>query len=110
MNTELAYKVFADHASLLANLHEWEMFVLTVEMFESGCSFSHFFTLGSKQFQSGVGVSIQDNILVNNAAIFLRDNLLKTTGERAWGLEFVLQKNGKFNITYDYNTPEWVNT
>lgn len=110
MNTEQAYKVFADHASLLASFPEWERFVLSVEIFDSSCSFVHFFFFSGKQFQSDVAASIQDNILVHNAALFLRDDLLQTTGARAWGLEFVLQKDGKFNITYDYNVPEWVNS
>lgn len=41
-----------------------------------------------------------------SAARFLRDNLLKTTGQRIWGLTFTLYPSGKFNIEYDYNKPE----
>ena len=41
-----------------------------------------------------------------DAALFLRDDLLKTTGRRIWGLVFTLYPDGKFNIEYDYNKPE----
>lgn len=40
------------------------------------------------------------------AALFLRTALLKTTGQRVWGLTFTLFPNGKFNIEYEYNKPE----
>lgn len=40
------------------------------------------------------------------AAIFLRDNLLHTTGQRIWGLTFTLFPDGKFKIEYDYNKPD----
>lgn len=41
----------------------------------------------------------------SRAALFLRDNLLKTTGQRIWGLAFTLHADGKFNIEYDYDKP-----
>ncbi|MEO8121765.1 MAG: hypothetical protein ABI606_20885 [Rhodoferax sp.] len=41
-----------------------------------------------------------------DAALYLRDDLLKTTGERIWGLTFTLYPTGKFKIDYDYNKPE----
>lgn len=43
---------------------------------------------------------------IGSAALFLRDNLLATTGERIWGLTFTLYPDGKFNIEYDYTKPE----
>jgi len=41
-----------------------------------------------------------------DAALFLRDDLLKTTGHRIWSLTFTLYPNGKFNIEYDYDKPK----
>lgn len=41
-----------------------------------------------------------------DAAIYLRDDLLRTTGARIWGLTFTLYPTGKFKIEYDYNKPE----
>lgn len=40
-----------------------------------------------------------------DAAHYLRDHILKTTGERIWGLTFTLYPTGKFNIEYNYNIP-----
>jgi len=48
----------------------------------------------------------QFNALACDAALFLRDNLLKTTGQRIWGLTFTLFPDGKFRIEYDYDKPE----
>jgi len=50
-----------------------------------------------------------DQFYVNealDAAVFLKDNILQTTGKRIWGLTFTLYPDGKFNIEYDYNKPE----
>jgi hypothetical protein len=41
-----------------------------------------------------------------DAALFLRDDFLRTTGDRIWGLTFTLFPTGKFKIEYDYNKPE----
>lgn len=42
----------------------------------------------------------------SDSALFVRDDLLKTTGHRIWGLTFTLYPSGKFNIEYDYDKPE----
>ena len=54
---------------------------------------------------SGVGWP-DSSISPGNAALFLRDDLLRTTGQRIWGLTFTLYPDGKFKIEYDYNKPE----
>lgn len=41
-----------------------------------------------------------------DAALFLRDDLLKTTGERIWGLTFTLYPEGRFSIEFDGNKPK----
>lgn len=41
-----------------------------------------------------------------DAALFIRDELLSTTGQRIWGLTFTLYPDGKFNIDYDYKIPD----
>lgn len=41
-----------------------------------------------------------------DAALYLRDDILKSTGQRIWGLSFTLYPTGKFNIEYDYNKPD----
>jgi hypothetical protein len=44
---------------------------------------------------------------VKKAFVFIRDHLLATTGQRIWGLTFTLYPDGKFNIEYDYQRPDW---
>lgn len=41
-----------------------------------------------------------------NAVYFLRDSLLKATGDRIWGLTFTLYPEGKFKLAYDYTKPD----
>lgn len=41
-----------------------------------------------------------------HAVLFLRDDFLRTTGDRIWGLTFTLFPTGKFKIEYDYSKPE----
>lgn len=36
---------------------------------------------------------------------YLRDELLRNTGQRIWGLTFTLFPDGRFNIQYDYDRP-----
>lgn len=42
----------------------------------------------------------------SRAAIFLRDEMLRTTGHRIWGVTFTLYPTGKFKLDYNYNKPE----
>lgn len=42
---------------------------------------------------------------LNDACIALRDEYLRTTGKRIWGLTFTLYPDGKYDIAYDYNKP-----
>ncbi|MBT9160804.1 MAG: hypothetical protein DDT26_02100 [Dehalococcoidia bacterium] len=45
-------------------------------------------------------------IACHHALLFLRDHILRTTGQRIWGLTFTLYPDGQFKIEYDYNKPE----
>lgn len=46
------------------------------------------------------------NSLASKGVFFLRDNLLETTGNRIWGVDFTLFPDGKFNVEYNYNKPD----
>ncbi len=50
-----------------------------------------------------IGLSVFE---IDEACLYLRNNLLQKTGSRIWGLTFTLYPTGKFNIDYDYNKPE----
>lgn len=45
------------------------------------------------------------SIETGSAALFLRDEHLRTTGKRIWGLTFTLYPDGQYDIAYDYNKP-----
>lgn len=57
-------------------------------------------------FDGGRSQSLDETRQKTAAIRFLRDELLRTTGQRIWGLTFTLYPTGKFNIEYDYNKPE----
>ena len=59
--------------------------------------------LSGNEIDIPVGMSI---FKIQKAVLFLRGNLLRTTGQRIWGLTFTLYPDGKFKIEYDYNKPE----
>ena len=44
--------------------------------------------------------------VASDAVLYLREDLLKTTGQRIWGLTFTLYPDGKFTVEYDHNKPE----
>lgn len=45
------------------------------------------------------------SIDTSSATLFLRDEHLRTTGKRIWGLTFTLYPDGKYDIAYDHNKP-----
>ncbi|MGE5622772.1 MAG: hypothetical protein ACM3WS_06425 [Bacillota bacterium] len=48
--------------------------------------------------------AMADKVL--NASLFLRDDILQTTGERISGFVFTLQNDGKFHIDYQYDATD----
>ena len=46
---------------------------------------------------------------LHEITLSLRDQILKETGKRIWGLTFTLYPDGKHEIEYDYNIPEGFN-
>lgn len=46
---------------------------------------------------------------ISDITISLRDQILKETGKRIWGLTFTLYPDGKYEIEYEYNIPEGFN-
>lgn len=63
-------------------------------------------TLVSSSGDKSISLGFENAFKVNDAVIYLRDDLLQTTGQRIWGLTFTLYPDGKFNIDYDYEKPE----
>jgi hypothetical protein len=99
-SVEEAYELIANKMMATVNIQDWERLELRAGIFDAMVS-NEFFVF-SKDF-------IDDTKAVrsiSDAALYLRDDLLRTTGARIWGLTFTLYPNGKFNLEYDYNKPE----
>jgi hypothetical protein len=60
----------------------------------------------ANELRESKGLGFRNGFTANDAALYLRDDLLRTTGQRIWGLTFTLYPTGKFKIEYDYNKPE----
>jgi len=103
---EDAYMALAKYLQAFIGLRNWDVAGCKMHIYSKMAKGSQW--LENKRireeqggFDSNTG-AIWDGL---DASIFLRDNLLATTGQRIWGLTFTLYPDGKFNIEYDYNKP-----
>ncbi|WP_194945623.1 hypothetical protein [Limnohabitans sp. DM1] len=85
----------------------WEAVILRTQILGKNCSAMSTEQLGANSVQVDLGLGFSNIFKVSDACILIRDDLLRTTGQRIWGLTFTLYPTGKFNIEYDYNMPEW---
>lgn len=56
--------------------------------------------------RSDIDIEFSRVFEINDACIALRDETLRTTGQRIWGLTFTLYPDGKYDIVYNYNKRE----
>lgn len=99
-SVEEAYRLMANQMMATVNVEDWERLELRAAIFDA---------MVSNQLAIFLKDSIDDTRAaraIADAALYLRDDLLRTTGARIWGLTFTLYPNGKFNLEYDYNKPE----
>jgi hypothetical protein len=106
MNTvEQAYQELAKSVVDFIGEREWDLGVCTSTIYSRMASSSKYFIVNNLKITKALGWP-DSSIDTGGAALFLRDDLLRTTGQRIWGLTFTLYPTGKFNIEYDYNMPE----
>lgn len=104
---EEAYSGLASYLIAFIGGRSWDMASANFRVFSTMANCSQWLEhLGSKDESGGFETSSDAIWTGLDAALFLRDDLLKTTGQRIWGLTFTLYPDGKFNIEYDYNKPE----
>jgi len=58
------------------------------------------------EVESYHSLEFDDLISLMNLITSLKDNMLKLTGDKIWGLTFTLYPDGKFEIKYNYDKPE----
>lgn len=106
-SSEQAYEVFANHLISFIDGREWDVGIVSYKVFGKMSSAKVRFQRGDKEEKLG-GYTKNANAKWDglDAALFIRDDLVKTTGKRIWGLTFTLWPSGKFNIEYDYNKPD----
>jgi hypothetical protein len=104
-SVEDAYQAIADTLNRWG-LDGWRSMKFQVPIYKTMCggmSFSQFDDEGAEKTPAFDWDGIE---VVNRATLFLRDDLIRTTGQRTWGMLFTLYPDGKFTIEYDYNKPE----
>lgn len=102
-----AYDAIARYLLSFVGVRPWDSVACKLRIYSKMASGSQCLIANGVSDESG-GFEQDPNAMWEglDAATFLRDDLLRTTGERIWGLTFTLHPDGKFNIEYDYNKPE----
>jgi hypothetical protein len=106
-NVELAYEKIANYLTAFIGHRYWDSATCHFRIFAKMASGNQWLIFKGVVEREGDFVSKPDAVWDGlDAAIFLRDDLLRTTGQRIWGLSFTLFPDGQFKIEYDYNKPE----
>lgn len=106
-NVENAYASLARYVRAFVGNRAWDVAVCKCQIYHKMASGSHWLIHKGVTDERGGFEGGNDAMWEGlDAARFLRDNLLSTTGDRIWGLTFTLYPDGKFNIEYDYTKPE----
>jgi hypothetical protein len=85
----------------------WDKACATFSVLSKTASGSHWLEFSGEKIEKGGFTKSSENIWYGlDAALYLRDEILRTTGRRIWGLTFTLYPDGKCNIEYDYKKPE----
>lgn len=102
---EDAYNELGKAVLDFAQDRQWEKGVCNCQIYNKMASSSCALLIDERVINKALGWG-DSSIESGDAALFIRDDLLRTTGQRIWGLTFTLYPDGKFNIEYDYNKPE----
>lgn len=86
---------------------KWDKFVLYTVVYNENCEIQT--TLSYENSTKFFELDMISIFEVSDLIIFFRDNILKETKKRIWGLTFTLYPDGKHEIEYDYNVPEGFN-
>ena len=107
MTVEEAYETLAAYALACVGEKDWDFLTVKSDIYEQMSSSKVVLTIKNEDHslkQSSVPFALSNDR--NIATLFLRDNLLETTGERIWGMNFSLAKDGKMKINYSYDKPD----
>jgi hypothetical protein len=106
-SVEQAYQDIARYVLSFIDGRQWEKANCTFKVFDKMATANQsFFHNGIEEKKGGFSKdngAIWDGL---DAAIYLRDDMLKTTGNRIWAMTILLYPNNEIKITYDYNKPK----
>ncbi len=105
-SVEEAYKNLASGILWFANGSLWDFGTARSSIWSKSTQTSYARSVGTDLIQDDKFPPFELSLQISAALLYLRDDLVQTTGQRIWGLTFTLYPNGKFNIEYDYNKPE----
>lgn len=104
-NVEEAYKVIAQTLMNHAISADWVSLFLKAPILANGCG--GVITTQRRRDCEDTDLPVGFDVFeIQTAALFLRDDLLRTSGQRIWELTFTLYPDGKFKLDYDYDKPE----
>lgn len=102
-----AYSALKSYLFAFIGGRQWDAAVCKCTVYESSSRGEQWLISNNKKIEAGGfeenSAAVWDGL---DAAIFIRDEHLRTTGKRIWGLTFTLYPDGKYDIAYDYNKPE----
>ncbi|NMG50940.1 hypothetical protein GO613_22905 [Azoarcus communis] len=106
MNVEEAYSQIANAIVEFCSGSRWDIAGSKTSIFSQMTQSNYWRQHGNEVIENDKFPSFSIGGEASRAALFLRNDLLKTTGQRIWGLTFTLFPDGKFRIEYNYDKPE----
>ncbi|MFO1369045.1 MAG: hypothetical protein U1F46_08615 [Marinagarivorans sp.] len=105
MKTEDAYKFIAEEGLESIGALLWESIAIETIVYNRSTRSIYWAVTGDERVRTSVAPSDAASSRAFEAALFLRDDLLKTTGHLCYGFTFTLFKDGQFDIQYRYDNP-----
>lgn len=105
MNIEDAHKFIALNAIESVGDLAWDSIIAEVVIYNTGGSYEYYAVTPVGKQRSRNATSMVSSRKNHEAGLFLRDDLLKTTGHLCYGFTFTVFKDGKFDIQYRYDNP-----
>ena len=106
MNTEEAYQTIAKVGCFVFEKEPWDSLIVECKIHEKMVSRQVFRVVSDQVIPATVVAPFEMSKQSTKAALFLRDDILKTTGHRIWGFTMKVTSSGQFTIDYDYNKPD----
>lgn len=106
MNIEDAYSQLANAVVAFCDEAPWDIACSKTAILTSMTQSEYWRRKGEITIENDRFPSFELASHASDAALFLRDDILKRTGQRIWGLTFTLFPDGKFRVEYDYNKPD----